>query len=125
MRNKDLEQQRVIELLEEMRDDISLIRTYMEFQVSDFVRDRLDKTASTLERKQVWILLDGTRTTSEIAEIVGVSSRTVQYFVKQLRDSNLVWEKQRGYLQKKINLTPSEWEGIEEALKSKIGEEER
>jgi DNA-binding transcriptional ArsR family regulator len=123
MKNTNLGQENVKKILQEIRNEITLVRIYLEFQTMDFVRDKLDKIASTPERKQVWILLDGTRTTSEIAEIVGVSPRSVQYFIKQLRESNLILDRERGYSQKRINLIPSEWEEIEKAVEDKKGGE--
>ena len=57
-----------------------MIGRYLEFQTTDFVKNRLNKIASSSERKQVWILLDRTRTIGEIAEIAEVSPRAVQHF---------------------------------------------
>lgn len=109
-------------LLSEIKNEVSLIRKYLEFQIADFVKDQLDKIASTSERKVVWISLDGTKTTQEIAEEAGISIRTVQLFIKQLRELELVTDKKRGYPQRRIDIIPSNWEKIEKAIKS--GKEE-
>jgi hypothetical protein len=106
-------------LLKETKNEISLMRIYLEFQITDFVKNRLKKIASTPERKKIWILLDGTISTNEIAKIAGISPRAVQYFIKELRESNLAMDKERGYSQRRINVIPSEWEEIERAIEEK------
>lgn len=97
------------------------MRMYLEFQSTDLIKSRLEKIASTLERKQIWILLDGTRTNSEIAKTLEISPRAVQYFIKQLRNSDLIVDKEKGCSQKRINLVPSEWEEIERKIEDKLG----
>jgi len=109
-------------LLSEIKEEVSLIRRYLEFQITDFVKDQLDKIASTSERKMIWISLDGTKTTQEIAEEAGISIRTVQHFIKQLRELDLIADKRRGCPQRRIDIIPSNWEKIEKAIKS--GKEE-
>lgn len=99
-------------LLLEIKEEVSLIRRYLEFQITDFVKEELDKIASTHERKMIWMSLDGTMTTQGIAEEVGISIRAVQYFIKQLRELNLIAEKKKGYPQRRIDIFPSKWEKI-------------
>jgi transcription initiation factor IIE alpha subunit len=105
-------------LLLEIKEEVSLIRRYLEFQITDFVKEELDKIASTHERKLVWMSLDGTKTTQGIAEEVGISIRAVQHFIKQLRELNLIAEKKKGYPQRRIDIIPSKWEKIRETNKS-------
>lgn len=105
-------------LLLEIKKEVSLIRRYLEFQITDFVKDQLDKIASTPERRSVWISLDGTKTTQEIAREAGISIRTVQHFVKQLRELDLIADKKRGYPQRRIDIIPSNWEKIVKTIKN-------
>ncbi len=106
-------------LLLDLKEEVSLIRKYLELQMTDLVIGQLDEIASTPERKMVWILLDESKTTGEIAEEVGISVRTVQQFLKELREFYLVIDKKRGCPQRRIDIIPSGWEKIERKIKSR------
>ena len=51
---------------------------------------------TTKRRVHMFLLIDGNRTTSEIAKLVGVSERGAQLFIKELTDRQIVNVEKRG-----------------------------
>ncbi|MHA3964063.1 MAG: hypothetical protein AM325_011060 [Candidatus Thorarchaeota archaeon SMTZ1-45] len=90
-------------------DELVRIRRTLEFMVEDRFKIYLSEVASTTERKQIWILLDGAKTTAEIADKLKITQRSVQRFLKQLSGHNLIDTKRRGYPRRKIDYIPQEW----------------
>ena len=73
------------------------------------LKKEIEDIASTDERKVIWGLLDGMTLTTDIAAKVGVSARTVQIFVLQLEEKELVVTEKRGYPKRRIDYIPSDW----------------
>ncbi|RLG90230.1 MAG: hypothetical protein DRO36_06455 [Candidatus Hecatellales archaeon] len=93
-------------------DEISKIRQLLEILTRNALKEELEKIATTDERKRIWALCNGLRSTEEIAKKVGVTSRTVQRFVKELRKADLVTIEKRGYPKRRFDYIPSDW-GVE------------
>ncbi len=51
---------------------------------------------TTKRRVDMFLLIDGNRTTSEIAKLIGISERGAQLFIKELADRQLVNVEKRG-----------------------------
>jgi len=96
----------VIKILEE----VSKIRQLMEVIARKTLKEDLERVATTPERRRIWALCDGSLSTEEIARKAGVTQRTVQRFVKELRRLDLISIEKRGYPKRKFDYVPSDWE---------------
>lgn len=54
------------------------------------------KVLTTEQRTKMFFLIDGERTTIEIAEKVGIGLRGAQYFVKELEDKEFIQTERKG-----------------------------
>jgi len=99
----------MVELLKKISEEISAIKRYARFQARDAISTTLNKVATTPERQQMWRLADGTRSNEEIATQIGVSLRSVQYFVQEAEDAGLIIVEKRGYPKRIEDIIPPEW----------------
>jgi DNA-binding transcriptional ArsR family regulator len=97
------------EILEAIFDELIRIRRTLEFMIEDRFKIYLSEVASSPERQRIWMLLDGLTSTTDIADTLGITQRSVQRFVKILGNHNLVDLRRRGYPKRNINYTPQEW----------------
>lgn len=93
-------------------EEVSKIRQLLEMLTRNVLKEELERIATTEERKRIWALCDGLRSTEEIAKEVGVTPRTVQRFVKELREADLITVEKRGYPKRRFDYIPADW-GIE------------
>jgi len=107
-------------LLKEIREDIDLIKRYTKLLAWDAILTNLNKIASSADRKQIWRLADGTLSTEQIANQIGVTVRSVQYFVQEAESAGLIRIAKRGYPKRIEDVIPSEWK----PWKPRRGEEE-
>lgn len=98
-----------VRLLTKISEDIEVIKRYMRFQATTEISDTLKVVAKTPERQEMWRLADGTHSNEEIANRIGVTLRSVQYFVQEAEDADLIIMERRGYPKRIVNLTPQEW----------------
>ena len=91
-------------------DELSKIRQLLEMLARGALKTELEKIATTPERRKIWALCNGTLSTEEIARKVNVSQRTVQRFVKELREADLVIVERRGYPKRRFDYIPSDWD---------------
>ena len=93
------------EILEELKK-ISRILT---LAYSDVIERELSKIATTNERKKIWVLIDGVRTSKDIAKEVGVTVRSVNRFLAIAAKARLV-ENPRGKPPRRlIEYVPPSW----------------
>jgi len=90
-------------------DELMMIRALLERIAKDILKRDLETVATTKERRSIWRYMDGSTSTDEIAQKTAVSQRTVQIFVKELLDADLVTTERRGYPRRKFDFTPSSW----------------
>jgi len=90
-------------------EELLTVRRLLEFLVRDSVGRELEKTVKTQERRRIWGLMDGLRSTEELARETGVSQRAVQLFVKDLLRVDLVTMDRRGYPKRKFDYVPATW----------------
>ena len=93
-------------------EEVSKIRQLLEMVARDSLKAELEKIATTPTRKRMWALLNGMTSTEEIAKKVNSTQRSVQIFVKELRNADLITMEKRGYPKRKFDYIPAEW-GIE------------
>ena len=90
-------------------DELLKIRQLLEILTRNALKEELEKVATTDERKQIWALCNGLRSTEEIAKKVGVTRRTVQKFVEELRKKDLITIEKRGHPKRRFDYIPSDW----------------
>src|SRR5690348_5369421 len=54
------------------------------------LESQIEKYATTPERKKIWVLLDGKRQANDIAQVIGITKRGVDMFLKILEDASLI-----------------------------------
>lgn len=96
--------------IQALLDELSKIRQLLEILTRKALKEELEKIATTDERKRIWALCNGLRSTEEIAKKVGVTPRTVQRFIKELRKVDLITIEKRGYPKRRFDYIPSNWD---------------
>lgn len=101
----------IVELLRGIREDLQAIRRHTMRLARETYRKDLEKVASTPERQEMWRLFDGTLRTEEIAKMVGVTPRAVQYFTSEVEKLGLITFPRRGYPKRieDFDIIPPEW----------------
>ncbi len=104
-------EEQIVEMLKRISEDLHAIRRHTNRLVRDSYRHELERIASTPERQEIWRLCDGTLSTEEIAKRVGISVRTVQYFVQEAEKAGLLVSVRRSYSRRTEDYDeiPSEW----------------
>lgn len=92
--------------------ELSKIRQLLEILARGALKAELERVATTANRKRIWALCNGLLSTEEIAQKANVSQRTVQIFVKELQEADLVIIERRGYPKRRFDYIPSDW-GLE------------
>lgn len=97
------------EVNEKIYEELIKIRELLERLARRSLKEDLESIATTNERKRIWTLCDGLNSTTEIASKVGVSQRTVQIFINELHDRDLIAIGKRGYPKRKYDYVPSDF----------------
>lgn len=85
------------------------------------IEDELEEYATTDNRKKIWVLTDGIRMPNDIAQIIGISTRSVERFLKVLETAELI-ENLRGKPPKRLlDYVPASWL---ELMKVELSKEE-
>lgn len=104
-----MSQDEVVNLLEKISQDMAEMKNFVRLQAMEALSTILRKIASTPERQQMWRLADGIRSNEEIARMIGVTLRSVQYFVQEAQDAGVIIMKRRGVPSRIMDIFPSEW----------------
>ena len=91
-------------------DELSKIRQLVEMLARGALKEELERVATTAERRRIWALCNGVLSTEEIARKANVSQRTVQRFVKDLWEADLIIIERRGYPKRRFDYIPSDWD---------------
>ena len=89
--------ERTEEYQESILNELVSIRRLLQLITRDQLKKMLGDVISTDLRRKMWDLMDGTNSTTSIAEKLNSSPRAVQMFVKELEKRDLVESKDRGY----------------------------
>ena len=76
---------------------------------SDKIESELEKVATTDERKRIWILIDGKRTSQEIAVQIGISKRSVDRFLRLAENIGFVKNPWGKPAYRTVDYVPSKW----------------
>mgnify|MGYP001355750068 CR=1 FL=1 len=102
------------DVLNKINTNLAVIRKILEIQARDSITKKLNKLASTPERRKMWILSNGNLSTEQIAKRAGVKTdRSVQYFTKDAVKAGLLDFKKRGYPIRLVDFIPADWEESE------------
>lgn len=106
-----MESSEVAEILKRISDSLDSIREHTKRLARSSYKEDLEKIASTSQRQEMWRLCNGVLSTEDIAKRIGVSTRTVQYFIEEAEKSGLVKSYRRGYPKRieDFDEIPSEW----------------
>lgn len=104
-----MSQDETLRLLEQIREGVEAIRRDIGFLSKGALSEVLKGIATTSERQQMWRLCDGTRSTEQIAREIGVTLRSVQYFIQEAEDANLVFMEKRAYPKRVKETVPPDW----------------
>lgn len=91
------------QLLENLTEDNKTTQKLLEILAKENFLKEIEIIASTNERKNIWNLLDGKLSTSELADQVKITQRAVNDFIKDLRENRLVDMLKRGYYRRKFD----------------------
>lgn len=97
-------------VMEEIREEITKIRTLLEFMARGNLKEELERVATTPGRRRIWALCNGSLSTQEIAEKIGRTQRMVQQFIKELGKLDLIETERRGYPKRRFDYVPSDWD---------------
>ena len=106
-----MQTEEVVEILRRISANMDAIREHTRRLARSSYKEDLEKVASTPQRQEMWRLCNGTLSTEDIARKIGVSTRTVQYFVEEAERIGLVKSYRRGYPKRNEDFDeiPSEW----------------
>lgn len=76
---------------------------------SDRIESQIGKYATTTERKKIWVLIDGKREVDEIAQVIGITRRGVDKFLKVLEDSSMIERPFNKPPTRLVDYVPVEW----------------
>jgi len=117
-----MSQNEIMSTLQKISEDVAVMKSFLRLMATEATTTILRKIASTPERQQMWRLADGNRSNEEIAKMIGVALRSVQYFVQDAQDDGLIFMKKRGYPSRTIDVFPSEWKPWKP--KSEVGQQQ-
>ena len=75
---------------------------------SQLIERELSRIATTDERKKIWLAIDGRKTTADLANVVGVTQRSVQRFLKDAKLAELI-DYQGDSVRRLIDYVPPAW----------------
>ena len=76
-----------------MSDELAELRKISKILIlanAKAIEDELLKYATTDERRKIWVLIDGKRMSKEIAKSIGITTRAVDMFLKDLESAEVI-----------------------------------
>jgi transposase len=111
------------EVNEALAEELKEITRYLKVLSANAVMNLINKIATTPERQQMWRLADGSLSNEEIAKQIGVTLRTVQYFVQEAENTGLLVTEKRGYPKRIEDIFPKEWKPWKPSKEKITGQE--
>lgn len=87
----------LIPYLKTISEDIHWIRKDIARLARKSYLEDLEKVANTPARQEIWRQCDGSLSSDEIAKKIGITTRSVQYFVQDAEKKGLTTSLKRGY----------------------------
>lgn len=76
---------------------------------SNAIEGALSKIATTDERKQIWVLIDGNLMSKDIADRIGITKDAVNKFLRMLQRAELIENPPRKPPRRLIDYIPPSW----------------
>ena len=90
-------------------DEVVKIRQLLEMIFRENLERELQGILTTRQRKVIWAMSDGFTETKTIAKKIGISQRSVQVVLKDLKEANLLDTLKRGYPKRRFDHVPPKW----------------
>ena len=95
-----------------MGEELSELRKISKILIlanSKAIETELSKYATSDERKKIWVLINGERMSKDIAQLIGVTVRTVDKFLNILANAELIVNPWGKPPEKTIDYVPPTW----------------
>ncbi len=103
--------------------ELKKISKLVTFAHGDAIERELAKIANTEKRKVMWVLMDGTRMTKDIADFVGMTEQGVNKFLRELSLAEFAKNPKGKPPRRLIDYVPPSWISLlEKYLKKEKGE---
>lgn len=93
----------------EILKELKKISKIMILSNGKLLETEIAKYASTNDRKKIWVLIDGKRQANDIAQVIGISKRGVDMFLKVLEDASLLERAFNKPPTRIVDYVPAEW----------------
>lgn len=95
---------------EEILKELKKISKIITISNGSALQAELTKYATTNERREIWVLIDGKNSTEDIAKAINKTKRTVDTFLSILEQAELIEERKYGVPPVRlIDYVPVEW----------------
>ena len=94
---------------DELLRELKKISKILLLSNAPLIEKELEKIASTSDRKKMWLLIDGIRTSKDIANQTGVSVRAVQYFLSAVQSTEFIGYSKTSVPFKMLDYVPPSW----------------
>ena len=110
----------------EKGNDLSELTKLTRILATPIAIERIEKLASTDERKAIWALCSGKLTRKQIASKTNIPERTVSHFIDECKTFGVLEEEKEkgGHPKPVINYVPSGWKRLAKK-KKRTSEEEK
>ena len=108
---------------EEILKELKKISRIIAIGNGSAIAKELEKYATSGDRKKIWVLLDGTRQSDDIAKIIGKTNSAVNIFLKILEDVDLVERSYGKPPTRSLDYVPPSWTGFLENIR--VSEEKK
>ena len=107
-------------------NDLSELTRLTKIIATPIAIERIEKLASTDERKAIWALCSGKLTRKQIASKTNIPERTVSHFIDECKTFGVLEEEKEkgGHPKPVINYVPSGWKRLAKK-KKRTSEEEK
>ncbi len=98
------------EMFERLSEQMDVIAKLLLVQNREAVAAAIEDIATTPERKEMWRLIDGTKSPKTISSALNLSERAVHYFIADGKTTGLIAVSDTGAPRRRLDFVPKEWE---------------
>lgn len=97
---------------EEILKELKKISRIMTLSNGSIIEKELEKYATSEDRKKIWVLIDGTKQSDDIAKIIGKTKRAVDIFLQTLEGVSLVERPYNKPPTRSMEYVPASWAAL-------------
>jgi len=90
-------------------EELKRISKILTLAHGELLEKELSKIATTDERKEIWVLIDGVKLPTDLAKDVGVSVRSINRFLAMAEKAGLIENPWGKPPKRKIDYVPAKW----------------